>query len=146
MRKSLVLSLLLVLAWGSTCLAETLSVAFSGAELRSAPNAMASKVILTAPRFYPVVVLEQGDEYYRVKDYRGRTGWLHRSLLAKVPATVVTGDRANVRKGPGSNHPALFQLAKGATARVLGKEGTWVRIETADGRSGWVADFLLWGE
>ena len=70
----------------------------------------------------PLEVLEKGAEYYKVKDFRGRTGWVHRSLLSSKPGVVVTGDRAIVRQGPGTNHAVTFQLAKGDACRVIAKE------------------------
>ena len=57
---------------------------------------------------------------------------------APVPTITVTTD-ANVRAGPGTDHPARFWLATGAVATVNGRnaDGTWLRIEH-DGRTGWI--------
>ena len=111
----------------------------------SAPKAMASKVITKISTYTPLEVLEKGPEYYKVKDYRGRTGWIHRSLLNSKPGIVVTGDLANVRQGPGTNHAVIFQLAKGDSCRLLSKQEKWLEVQSADGRKRWVADFLTWG-
>jgi SH3-like domain-containing protein len=93
--------------------AEVMTVSFSGTEMRSAPNAMASEVITRLSPYTPINVQEKGNEYYKVNDYRGRTGWVHRALLSSKPGIVVTGDQADVRQGPGTNHAVIFQLAKG---------------------------------
>jgi SH3-like domain-containing protein len=94
----------------------------------------------------PLEVLEKGPEYYKVKDYRERTGWVHRALLSSKPGIVVTGDQANVRQGPGTNHTVIFLLAKGNSCRAISKEEKWIKVQTADGRQGWVAKFLTWGQ
>jgi SH3-like domain-containing protein len=39
-----------------------------------------------------------------------------------------------------------FQLAKGMTAKLLEKQDKWIRVQTADGKNGWVAEFLVWGD
>lgn len=130
----------------STSFAERMSVGFSGTEMRSKPNAMNSKVITKVAPYTPLTVIKKNPEYYKVKDYRGRSGWVHRSLLNNAPGVVVTGDKANVRLGPGTNHPVIFQLSKGMAAKLLEKQDKWVRVQTAENKIGWIADFLVWGD
>lgn len=124
--------------------AESMSVAFSGADIRTAPSAAASKVIFTASRYYPLEVLSSEKEYYRVKDFRGRSGYIHKSLLSKVETVVVTADKANVRQGPGVDNPVIYQLSSGSSAKFLGKVDGWLEISSSKGK-GWIADFLVWG-
>ena len=140
MRLKLLVLLTLLLLLPTLTLAEIMTVSFSGTEMRSA-----SKVVTKVATFIPLEVLEKGAEYYKVEDYRGRTGWVHRSLLSSKPGIVVTGDLANVRRGPGTNHPVIFQLSKGDSCRLLSKQEKWLEVQSADGRKGWVADFLTWG-
>ena len=145
MHKQLALVYLLFFILCTNGFAEGMSVAFTGAEIRSAPNAISSKVIANVSTYTPLQVLEKGAEYYKVKDYRGRTGWIHRTLLNSKPGIVVTGDRANVRQGPGTNHSVIFQLAEADSCRLLSKQEKWLEVQSADGHKGWVADFLTWG-
>ena len=130
----------------SSSYAENMSVGFSGTEMRSQPNAMDSKVVAKLTPYSPLTVIEKGNDYYKVKDYRGRSGWVHRSLLSSTQGVVVTGDSANVRQGPGTSHPVVFQLSKGMTAKFLKKEDKWVHVQTSDLKSGWIANFLVWGD
>ena len=149
MKKHLALAFLIMLtcfATISNSFAEYMSVGFSGTEMRSKPSAMDSKVVAEVPPCSPLTVIEKGPDYYRVKDYRGRSGWVHRALLSNTPGVVVTGDSANVRQGPGTNHPVAFQLSKGMTAKSLEKQDKWIHIQTIDGKQGWIADFLVWGD
>lgn len=142
----LLILLIIYLFLPTVAMAEMMSVGFSGTEMRSAPNAMASKVITKLAPYSPLTVIEKGSDYYKVRDYRGRSGWVHRTLLNSTPSVVVTGNSANVRQGPGTNHAVVFQLSKGMTAKLLGKQGKWVKVQTADGKKGWIAGFLVWGE
>ncbi len=146
MRLKLLVLLVVSLLLPSMVLAEVMTVSFSGTEMRSAPNAMASKVITGLSPYAPLKVLEKGQEYYKVNDYRGRTGWVHRSLLSDTSGVVITGNRANVRQGPGTSHPVIFQLSKGDTCRLISQEEKWLEIQTAEGKKGWVAEFLAWGQ
>lgn len=145
MQKKLILFLLLTGIF-SQAFADQMTIFYSGAEIRSAPSAMSSKVLASPPALYPVEVLEQGKEYSKITTYRNLTGYVHNSLLKSQPAVVVISDRANVRSGPGTSNEVLFQLSQGMTARLLGKNSGWVELETAAGQKGWIADFLVWGE
>lgn len=57
----------------------------------------------------------------------------------------VTGDRVNVRGGPGTSFDVVFQLLRDDTVEVLEDGGDgWVRMRAvASGDDGWIADFLL---
>ena len=146
MSKQLILIYLLFFAFCTNGFAEVMSVAFTGAEMRTAPSAMASKVITKTNKYYPLTVTNKDSEYYQVNDFKGRKGYIHKSLLNSQPAVIVTGDRANVRSGPGTDQGVVFQMAKGETARLVSKSNGWVEIETAKGQKGWIAEFLVWGD
>lgn len=57
----------------------------------------------------------------------------------------VSGNRVNVRGGPGKNHSVVGRLTRGAQVEILEDAGNgWVRLQSLDGRAeGWMADFLL---
>jgi len=146
MFKKLILIHLLFFAFCTNGSAEGVSVAFTGAEIRSAPSAISSKVIFKASKYYPLTVTKKDTEYYLVSDYRGKSGYIHKSLLKPQPAVIVTKDKANVRSGSGTTQKVVFQLSQGETARLIGKNDGWVEIETAEGQKGWIAEFLVWGD
>lgn len=58
---------------------------------------------------------------------------------------VVTGNRVNVRGGPGTQFGVVDQLSRGAAVEILRDNGQgWVKMRSvSDGRIGWMADFLL---
>jgi uncharacterized protein YgiM (DUF1202 family) len=146
LKKSFLLLALTLMIAAPVLAAERVAVAFSGAELRSAPSAMTSKVVAKVARLEPLVVKKVGPEYLLVSDYTGRSGYIHKTLVKEVPTVIVTGDRANVRSGAGTTNDVVFQLAKGDTAKLVTAADSWVQIELTDGRQGWIADFLVWGE
>lgn len=125
---------------------ENMAVVYSGAEIKADPSAMASKVLFHPPVYYPLEILEQGKEYFKIRDYRNLTGYIHKSLLKAQPAVVVTVDKANVRSGPDVNQNVAFQLSQGETARLISGNNGWLEIETVSGQRGWIAKFLIWGE
>ena len=55
----------------------------------------------------------------------------------------VTPSRLNVRSGPGGRYGVQFSTQGGDVLQVKGQDGSWLRVETADGRTGWVASWLV---
>lgn len=59
---------------------------------------------------------------------------------------VITGDVVNIRKQPSTQSPVLFQAHQGDRVTILKDGGNgWKYVEFPDGRTGWVAGFLLAG-
>ena len=58
-----------------------------------------------------------------------------------VDLRQVTGNRVNMRKGPGTDYPVVGQLVRGDTAEVLQDPGTgWVMLRAVDGgQIGWMS-------
>lgn len=58
---------------------------------------------------------------------------------------TVSGNRVNVRGGPGTSFGVVGRMVRGDAVIVLEDNGNgWVRFESVDGATdGWVADFLL---
>ena len=57
----------------------------------------------------------------------------------------VTGNRVNMRGGPGTSFTVVGKLTRGQEVEILADPGDgWVRLRPLDGGSeGWMADFLL---
>lgn len=143
MKRFLFLSLLLLLAAPVT--AEMVSVIHQPAELRAQPQVARSTVLANLPRFTPLEILDVGAEYYQVKDQRGQVGYIHRSLVGKAASLVITASSCNVRSGPGTQHPIVYQATKGDNFPVLSQQGEWLEIINAQGKTGWVWQKLTWG-
>lgn len=62
-----------------------------------------------------------------------------------LPIITITGARANIRSGPGTNYPVLQTLDQNDTAPAVGFNSgqTWVQIELPDGTLGWLGTSLI---
>ncbi len=58
---------------------------------------------------------------------------------------TVSGNRVNVRGGPGTDFGIVARLVRGDAVKIIQDDGNgWVRFEALNGdASGWMADFLL---
>lgn len=128
------------------CQAEIVTVAVDMADIQSRPADVATYVVLQAPRYYPLSVQSEQNNYYQVRDYQGRIGWIHKSLVSDTKGVVVEVDRANVRKGPGIKNPIVFRAYKGVTFKVLGEKKDWLEVVHEGGGQGWISKPLTWGQ
>lgn len=57
----------------------------------------------------------------------------------------VTGNRVNMRNGPGTEYSVVGRLTRGETVEVMSEPGNgWLKLRVSDsGRIGWMADFLV---
>ena len=94
------------------------------------------------------LALEAGREHRANRDdakpLRGLVAAIE-APAAETPAAAtrdiryVTGNRVNLRAGPGTGNSVVAQLAFGTEAEVLNDpESGWVEIRTATGDAGWI--------
>jgi len=140
------LGIALTLLLCATADAEIMSVIVNKANIRSAPSLESSYVVLEAPLYYPLLVQGEKKGFYEVRDYEGKTGWIHKSLIDRTKGVVVEVDRVNVRKGPGKHFPIVFHAYRGVTFKVLSERNPWLEVLHESGQRGWVYKSLTWGQ
>jgi len=59
------------------------------------------------------------------------------------PTATISGSTVNIRDSSSTKSNVLFQAKEGDAVEVLKQENKWSYVEFKDGRTGWVADFLL---
>ncbi len=102
-----------------------------------------------------VSVLEKGNKWSKVELKNGITGYIHNSLLGdKAPSTpstpseedtaVITAEvSANVRAKASMNGKVIGWAMHGDSVTVLEKNGNWVKVELADGTTGYIHNSML---
>ena len=123
---------------------DMVSVRGEKANLRAGPGTD-TEVLWELRRGYPLQVLRRQGGWLQVRDFENDRGWIARSLTGDQPHHVVKSARAQLRRGPGTQHPVAAQVTYGELLRTLGRQGNWVQVEREDGLRGWVAGGLLWG-
>ena len=138
-----VIILLLIIVFAGVANAERLAVSAPVANIRSGPGT-GHNVLWKVEQYFPVLVIEKSGEWYRFEDFEGDKGWVHQSLVGKIPAVITRNDTSNIRSGPGTNNPVLFSVEKGIPFKVLKRKDKWIQIEHADGDKGWIHKSLVW--
>jgi hypothetical protein len=75
----------------------------------------------------------------------GVSGAVSIPTSAAADIRTVSGNRVNVRGGPGTDFGIVSRLVRGDAVKIIQDDGNgWVRFEPLDGGAGgWMADFLL---
>ena len=128
---------------GTAYAGERFSVIKEIANVRALPNTK-SDTLWQVEKYHPLLVLEKKGKWYRFRDFEGDTGWIHSSLVAKVPTVIVRVRRANIRTGPGTKYDLVFDADKGTPFKVLETKGRWKKVRHADGDEGWIFNSLIW--
>jgi SH3-like domain-containing protein len=136
---------LVIVSVGFSC-AEIQSVKVSSASIHDSADPFAAQVVLVVPRYYPLNVIGEEGDYYRINDFLGREGWVEKSALEPGTTVVLKVNSGNIRNGPGVKHDLLFHAKQGVAFKVLDQKGDWLRIEHESGRIGWISRNLVWGD
>jgi SH3-like domain-containing protein len=144
MKKTLIFTLLVIVLFVGTASAKRLSVAVARANVRSGPGTN-HETLWSVGKYYPVDIIKTSGKWHQIRDFEGDMGWVHGSLLKKIPAVIVKGNIVNVREGPGTNSKVLFQAEKGVSFKLLERKKKWLKVQHADGDVGWVHKSLAWG-
>ena len=137
-----VMFMVISVAGGATA-AERVAVKGNVANVRALPNTK-SDTLWQVEKYHPLLVIEKRGKWFRVKDFEGDMGWMHRTLVDKTPTIIVNVKLANVRTGPGTQHHLSFDAGKGTPFKVLEKKERWIKVQHADGDVGWIFNSLIW--
>ena len=123
--------------------AERMAVKASIANLRYGAGTK-EKMLWQVEKYHPFLILKKQKNWYHVKDFEGDTAWIHKSLLGKTSTVITKKQNCNVRSKPDKKSAILFETERGVPFKVLKRKGNWIRIEHADGETGWIYKTLVW--
>jgi len=125
-------------AQGGTC-----KVATEVLKLREEPSTSA-KVLAKLTEGTQLTILDSKGIWYKV-DYKGTIGWVSGEYVSiskedTLQEGTVTTEVLNVRKEPSTESDKVTKLYKGDTVKLLDYSGSWYKIKTPEGETGWVCD------
>ena len=137
-------ALIVLLVMSGVAWAERLSVKASKANIRSGPGTSGYEVLWEVERYHPVEVIRKQDGWVYFQDFEGDNGWIYGKLLGTEATVITRTDLVNIRSGPGTEHAIAFKAEKGVPFRVLGRQGDWLHIASANGDKGYIHQKLVW--
>jgi SH3-like domain-containing protein len=60
------------------------------------------------------------------------------SQAAAQSMVSVARDEVNMRSGPGTQHPADWRLDRGYPLKVIGRQGSWLKVIDFENDTGWI--------
>ena len=123
--------------------AERYAVSKKVANIRSGPGTK-HEIFCEAEKYYPIILLKKSGNWYKVKDYEGDVGWIHKSLVGKISSVITVKKECNIRAGPGTKYRILFISNRGVPFKVVERKGRWIHIQHAEGHEGWIHKSLVW--
>ncbi len=126
-----------------------LSIAGDGVNMRSGPGTN-YRVMWELGKGFPLQVLKRSGSWYRVRDFEGTIGWVHRDVVNRKPHMIVkvhknSKKRINVRSGPGTKYRIVAKAYYGVVFKTVEQKNGWVKVRHDRGVTGWVKRSLLWG-
>ncbi len=162
--KKFICVLLIVLLAASAVLAasaETVKLAYrSGSiNLRTGPGTQYKKIGYVTDGS-KITVLSKGSIWSKVKTANGKEGYIKNLYISGIGKAYADGTKyystfyagkvktntdsnVNLRAGAGSSEAKIMTLKKGINVTVLGKNGDWYLIATADGTQGFISTSLV---
>ena len=98
----------------------------------------------------PMEIIQEYDNWRRVRDADGAEGWINQSLLSgrrtAIAAPWQRGKDAeiNLLSEPETNARRLAILEPGVLGTIKSCNGDWCQM-TFDGHTGWISQSLVWG-
>ena len=135
--------IILIILHSSIAIAERLTISSPIANIRSGPGSNYD-IIWNVEKFHPLFILEKSGPWYHFRDFEGDEGWVHKSLLEKIPSVITISEVCNVRSGPGAGFAIVFTVGKGIPFKVIKHQGNWIHVQHADGDQGWIHKTLVW--
>ena len=62
---------------------------------------------------------------------------------AGITMVSVAGEKVNLRKGPSTQYPIIWELGKGFPLRVIGSQGNWIKVSDFESDVGWIYKNLV---
>jgi SH3-like domain-containing protein len=146
MKKLLALIFTAVIITVSVSNASALCVKESEANLRSGPGTQYEK-LWEVFQYMPFKKLKKKGQWYKVSDVVKDVYWIYAPLTtSSYKCAVVKGEKANIRKGPGTDKPQTSSspALQYYSFKVLKIKGDWVQVKDEYGDTGWIFKSLLW--
>jgi SH3-like domain-containing protein len=112
--------------------------------LRAGPGVRYPVEWVFVRRQMPVEILQEFENWRRIRDRDGTEGWVHQSMLTGRRAAIVAGDMRNLRRRPEADAPVVARVESGVIGALLECKDAWCRLE-AGGFRGWLPREEIWG-
>ena len=120
------------------------SLASDEINVRTGPGQMHPIRWVFNRRGVPVQIVEEAQDWRRIVDYEGDTGWVHASLLSSRRTILVTGDTRPLRRTPRHDSRIVAMVEPMVVGSLLNCERSWCLVQV-DNHRGWLERGQFYG-
>ena len=121
-----------------------LTLRYDKVNLRQGPSRQYPIKIFYKKKFLPVLILDESDNFRKIRDHENNSGWIHVSQLSKKKAAIVIDEKLIMFKSPTIYSKPIAVLKKGRLARIIKCKKIWCKAKS-DKYKGWLKKDSLWG-
>jgi SH3-like domain-containing protein len=92
----------------------------------------------------PVEIVAEFDNWRKIRDWQGASGWVHQSLLTGKRSFLIASKAASLHKTPSASAEVVAKLEPEVLGEIRSCSGDWCRVKTS-AVSGWIERTDLWG-
>lgn len=138
--------------WSGAALAQStglplprfVSLASDEINVRTGPGQMHPIRWVFTRRGVPVQIVEEAQDWRRIVDHEGETGWIHASLLSSRRTVLITDETRPLRRTPRHDARIVAMVEPLVIGNLLNCERNWCLIEV-EGRRGWLERGQFYG-
>jgi SH3-like domain-containing protein len=121
------------------------SIAVDDARMRKGPSPDVPVIWEYRRRDLPVRVVARYENWRKVEDPDGTSGWMAARLLSRTRTAIVLGDTRPMREAPSAEAGVAFRAEAGVVGRITDCANGWCLFDVR-GRRGWIDAEHIWGD
>jgi SH3-like domain-containing protein len=92
----------------------------------------------------PVEIVAEYENWRKIRDWQGASGWVHQSLLTGKRTFIVPSKAVSLHRTPALSAEVVAKLEPEVSGMIESCSGDWCRVKVS-GVSGWLERGDLWG-
>jgi SH3-like domain-containing protein len=121
------------------------SISVDQARMRKGPSADVPVIWEYRRRDLPVRVVAIYENWRKVEDPEGASGWMNARLLSRTRTAIIIGGTHPMRDAPAAGADVAFRAEEGVVGRITDCGNGWCLFDVK-GRRGWIDAEHIWGD
>ena len=92
----------------------------------------------------PVEIVAEYENWRKIRDWQGASGWVHQSLLSGKRSFIVSSKATSVHKTPATSAEIVARLEPEVMGEIRSCTGDWCRVRVSN-VTGWIQRTGMWG-
>lgn len=92
----------------------------------------------------PVMIIEEYENWRKIKDPEGDSGWVFRAMIDGSRHAMITGKLEPLYRRPDSSSPVLLRAERGVIGKLEACRDDWCELEIDD-MKGWIKRNKIYG-